>query len=54
MLTTAVRQYCFTPWRKRPLEAEFRRSKGQKVSIRTIDLFQEWKGVSRDMLLLVS
>jgi len=42
------------PMAKRPMEAEFRRSKGQKVSIRTINLFQEWKGVSRDMLLLIS
>jgi 5-methylcytosine-specific restriction enzyme subunit McrC len=42
------------PMAKHSIEAEYRRSKGQKVSIRTINLFQEWKGVAHDMLLLVS
>lgn len=42
------------PLATRSLQHEYRRPKGQRISVRTLDLTQDWPGIRRDLLALVA
>jgi 5-methylcytosine-specific restriction enzyme subunit McrC len=42
------------PFAKRALQADYQRPKGQVISVRTINLAQDWPGIHRDMLALIA
>jgi 5-methylcytosine-specific restriction enzyme subunit McrC len=42
------------PLAARPIRHEYVRPNGQTISVRTLDLMQEWKGIHRDLLALIA
>jgi 5-methylcytosine-specific restriction enzyme subunit McrC len=41
------------PLASRPIALDYSRPRGQRISVRTLDLMQEWRGIHRDLLSLI-
>jgi 5-methylcytosine-specific restriction enzyme subunit McrC len=53
-LNNQCRAILLYPFAKRALRADYRRQKGQIISVRTINLTQEWRGIHADLLALIA
>lgn len=53
-LNTSCRAILLYPVATRSFEADFRREGGQSVSVRTINLYQDWQDIQRSLLNLIA
>ncbi|HET8924278.1 MAG TPA: 5-methylcytosine-specific restriction endonuclease system specificity protein McrC [Candidatus Acidoferrum sp.] len=53
-LNNECRAILLYPLAARQIRPDYTRSKGQTISVRTLDLTQEWKGIHRDLLALIA